>query len=102
MMAAPFTAAQDEALLALRRAGKTWQAIGEAIGRPVTPRALRTRYDKLQDRAAAAPAAACRAALARERGCMTCRRPFVSAGPGNRLCDDCRDATRGGSLNHPW
>lgn len=27
---------------------------------------------------------------ARERPCLCCRRPFMSEGPGNRLCSDCR------------
>ena len=95
MTPAPFTPEQDAALLAQRRAGRTWHAIGEAIGRPVTPRALRTRFDKLPDRAKA-PAVRCR-----ERPCMTCSEPFQSSGPGNRLCDDCRTSTSG-SLNHAW
>lgn len=27
---------------------------------------------------------------ARERPCLRCRRPFMSEGPGNRLCSECR------------
>ena len=25
-----------------------------------------------------------------ERACLRCRKPFMSYGPGNRLCADCR------------
>ncbi len=28
---------------------------------------------------------------ARERPCLTCRAPFMSEGPGNRMCKDCRN-----------
>ena len=26
----------------------------------------------------------------RERSCLCCSKPFVSTGPGNRVCPDCR------------
>src|SRR5216683_2934650 len=27
-----------------------------------------------------------------KRSCMACGKPFISAGPHNRLCDECREA----------
>ncbi len=30
----------------------------------------------------------------KERGCMTCQKPFQSAGPHNRLCGSCRNLSQ--------
>lgn len=30
---------------------------------------------------------------ARQRSCLRCRSPFMSDGPGNRICDPCRESS---------
>lgn len=42
-----------------------------------------------------------RGAGGRTRPCMTCRRPFVSEGSHNCMCDHCRDTKSGLPTTHP-
>jgi hypothetical protein len=96
----PFTPAEDAQLYALRAARMSWSAVAKAMGRS-DGTVCRLRHIKLEERRAAEAEAARRAARCRERACMTCGTAFLSAGPGNRMCDPCRELPSGADLE-PW
>ena len=76
-------AADLNALLTMRRGGLSAEEIGEALGITAVAAHLRLQRAGLAMTAIISPRACV-------RGCSNCRRPFLSTGPHNRLCDPCR------------
>lgn len=80
-----WSAQEDSELRDARGLGFKWADVAILLGRP-SGEACRARYAELQSRDAGPPAAPSRA-----RKCLRCTAEFLSAGAGNRMCDDCRD-----------
>ena len=89
----PFTPAEDKQVMTLRYQGLTFEAVAKQLGRSYE--SCRCRHAELvnlaneqltseaQDKNGTRP-------KTQQRSCMCCRRAFLSTGPGNRLCVDCK------------
>lgn len=79
----PFTRTEDRRLRAARRAGYSLARIGRTLDRSAY--AVKRRCQEL----GIAPAPRAKPSPPQRR-CLHCGRPFVPAGPFNRLCAPCK------------
>ena len=94
----PWTAAEIAILRRMKAAGTRRELIVKALGGIRTGDAVKRMARKLGFRGGHGGARPGAGGYHRKlkttprRPCMACGKPFVSAGPHNRLCDECREA----------
>jgi hypothetical protein len=78
-----FTDTEDNAiLLSYEELDCDWPAIAAALERPL--KSVKSRYRLLVDNMPIG-----RSYEPQSRNCLRCHDPFISCGPGNRVCDPC-------------
>ena len=80
----PWTREEDAELLRMKDAGESLAAISAALSR--SPKSTFSRWEHLRrmgERERAKPRT--------KRPCLCCKKPFMSEGAHNRLCNECKN-----------